>query len=316
MSNRRAARAGTAALVAAIAACAAAAPAPSPEAGVSTVPIRDRYARARVEMVAAVNADRERHGLAPVVLDSLATVVAQDHADEMAGAGFLSHYSADGRAPYERYAAAGGTGHVRENVFRSQRRGGTEPPGSDPWERFDVRVAESWLMASDGHRAAILDPHRARLGVGIAVDHTRGAVYVVQEFVTAAATLSSPGRVLPGQEASVSGRLRVAGARPLMLVLSREPSERPWVARGALPPGGSYPDGGPESLIVPPWAIRWNPDDRSFDLDLRMGRGAEPARWYAILYLAPEDAVRSAVAERRADTRSGWPAAAFVLEVL
>jgi len=313
----RAGRAGAAGMLAAIVAvCAPVPPGPGVDPGVTTVPIRDRYARARVEMVAAVNADRARHGRPPVVLDSLATVVAQDHADEMAAVGFLSHYSANGFAPYERYAAAGGTGHLRENVFRSLRRGGSEPPGSDPWERFDVRGAEAWLMASDGHRAAILDPHRARLGVGIAVDRARGAVYVVQEFVTAAATLATPGRVLPGQEASVSGRLRVPGARPLMLVLSREPSERPWVARGASPPGGPYADGGSESLIVPPWAIRWNPGDRSFGLDLRMGRGAEAARWYAILYVAPEDAVRNALAERRADTRSGWPAAAFVLEVL
>jgi hypothetical protein len=234
----------------------------------------------------------------------------------MAAGGFLSHYSADGLAPYERYAAAGGTGHVRENVFRSQRRGGSRPPGADPWEGFDIRDAEGWLMASTGHREAILDPHRARLGVGIAVDPARGAVYVVQEFVTTAATLVPPGRVLPGQETFVSGRLRETGTRPLMLVLSREPATRPWVDRGASPPGGPYPDGGSESLIVPPWAIRWNSGDRSFGLDLRMGRGADPARWYAILYIAPEDAVREALAERRADTRSGWPAAAFVLEVL
>jgi uncharacterized protein YkwD len=305
------------ALAAAILACATPySREPAPDAGVSTVPIRDRYARARVEMVAEVNADRARHGRQPVVLDSLATIVAQGHAAEMAASGFLSHYSADGRAPYERYAAAGGTGHVRENVFRSQRRGGTQPAGTDPWERFDIRDAEGWLMSSEGHREAILDPHRARLGVGIAVDPTRGAVYVVQEFVTAAAALSPPGRVLPGQEASVTGRLRGVGTRPLMLVLSREPAVRPWVERGTPPPGGPYPDGGEESLIVPPWAIRWNPGDRSFGLDLRMGRGADPARWYAILYIAPEDAVKDALAERRADTRSGWPAAAFVLEVL
>ena len=101
-----------------------------------------------------------------------------------------------------------------------------------------------------------------------------------------------------------------------MLVLAREPAERPWVRSGARPPGGPYLDGGPESLIIPPWAIRWNPTDRSFGLDLRMGRGAESALWYAILYVAPEERVRDALAERRADTDGGWPAAAFVLEVL
>lgn len=286
------------------------------DAGVTTVPIRDRYARARVQMVAAVNADRARHGRPPVVLDSLATVVAQAHAEEMAAGGWLSHYSATGLAPYERFAAAGGTGHVLENVFRSQERARAEWSLDDPWERFDVRDAETWLMASPGHRSAILDVHRARIGVGITVDPARSAVYVVQELVTASATLAHPGRVLPGQEASVSGQLRVAGARPLMLVMMREPTERPWVASGGRPPGGAYADGGPESLVIPPWAIRWNPDDRSFGVRLRMGRGAEPSRWYGVLYVAPDETVREAVTLRRADTDRGWPAAAFVVEVL
>jgi uncharacterized protein YkwD len=311
-------RGSLAAGLAALAALACATPyaSPSPEAGGTTVPIRDRYARARIEMVAAVNADRARDGQPPVVLDSLASVVAQAHAEEMAAGGWLSHYNAAGLAPYERFAAAGGTGHVMENVFRSQARATAEWALDDPWSRFDIREAQSWLMSSSGHRATILDPHRERIGIGIAVDRARSAVYVVQELVTAAATLSHPGMVLPGQEAPVSGSVRAAGARPLMLVLSREPIERPWVASGRRPPGGAYSDGGSEALIIPPWAIRWNPDDRSFGLDLRMGRGAGPSRWYGVLYVATEGAVREAVALRRAATDAGWPAAAFVVEVL
>jgi len=288
---------------------------PEPSGGV-TVPIHDRYARARAEMVVAVNGDRGRHGLAPVSLDSLATVVAQAHAEDMAAGGYLSHYNTAGLAPYERLAAAGGTGHLLENIFRWQQRAAPEWDLDDPWERFDVRVAEAWFMDSPGHRGAILDPHRAWIGIGIAVDPGRSAVYVVQELVTAAATLSHPGRVLPGEDAAVSGRVGTPGARPLMLVLTREPLVRAWAARGERPPGGAYADGGSPSLIVPPWAIRWNPDDRSFGMRLRMGRGAEPARWYGVLYVAPEAAVREAVSSRRAATGQGWPAAAFVVEVL
>lgn len=291
-------------------------PAFEPPAAGTTVPIRDRYARARLDMVGAVNADRARHGRPAVDLDSLATAVAQDHAEEMAAGGWLSHYNAAGLAPYERFAAAGGTGHVLENVFRSQQRARGEWPVDVLWERFDIRHAEAWFMASEGHRKAILDPHRARIGVGIAVDPARGAVYVVQELVTAAATITHPGRVLPGQEAPVSGQLRAPGARPLMLVLTREPIVRPWVASGGRPPGGAYTDGGSQALVIPPWAIRWNPDDRSFGLRLRMGRGEEPARWYGVLYVAPDEAVREALSLRRADTGGGWPAAAFVVEVL
>lgn len=267
-------------------------------------------------MVAAVNADRARHGLDPVTLDSLATVVAQGHAREMAAGGFLSHYNSAGLAPYDRLAAAGGTGHVRENVFRWQERAAAEWTPDDPWERFDIRQAQAWLMESPGHRESILDPHRTRIGVGIAVDPSRAAVYVVQEFVSAAATLATPARVLSGGEAEVSGRVEAAGTRPLLLVLSREPMRRAWVARGERPPGGPYTDGSPEALVVPPWAIRWNPDDRSFDLRLRMGSGSEPSRWYGILYLAPESSVREALSARQAATDGGWPAAAFVIEVL
>ena len=286
------------------------------DAGVTTLPIRDSYARARIEMVAAVNEDRGRHGLPAVALDSLATVVAQSHAEEMAAGGWLSHFTAAGLAPYERFAAAGGTGHVLENVFRSQERSRTQLPAEVIWERFDIREAEGWLMASEGHRKTILDRWHSRIGVGIALDARRGAVYVVQEFVTAAATIEPPGRVLPGQEAAVSGRMRIEGARPLMLVLSREPLVRDWVASGDLPPGGSYPDGGSDALVIPPWAIRWNPGDRSFGLRLRIGRGLDEARWYGVLYAAPEQAVVRAMSDRQADTGIGWPAAAFVVEVL
>jgi hypothetical protein len=267
-------------------------------------------------MVAAVNEDRGRQGMPPVALDSLATVVAQGHAEEMAAGGWLSHFNAAGLAPYERFAAAGGTGHVLENVFRSQERSRTEWPAEVLWERFDIREAERWLMSSEGHRKTILDPHHPRIGVGIALDPRRGSVYVVQEFVTAAATIEPPGRVLPGQEAALSGRMRTPDARPLMLVLTREPLVRDWVADGDRPPGGSYPDGGPDALVIPPWAIRWNPDDRSFGLRLRIGRGIDEARWYGVLYAAPEEAVVRALSDRRADTGKGWPAAAFVVEVL
>lgn len=282
----------------------------------ATVPIPDRFARARLEMVAAVNADRARYGLGSVALDSLATVVAQGHAREMAAEGYLSHYNTAGLAPYERLAAAGGTGHVLENVFRWQERAGPGFELDDPWDRFDIRTAQAWLMDSPGHRAAILDRHRTAIGVGIAVDPSRAAVYVVQELISASATLSYPGRVLPGGVASVSGRVQTPGARPLMLVVTREPFVRAWAARGDRPPAGSYADGSERALVVPPWAIRWNPDDRSFDLRLPMGRGTEPARWYGILYVAPEATVREAVSARQAETGRGWPAAAFVVEVL
>lgn len=298
----------------ALVACApvpAGSPGGSPEA--SPVPIADRYSRARIRLLDAVNRDRAGRGVRPVALDSLATVVAQAHADAMAAEGYLSHYQRDGSTPYLRYAEAGGTGHVLENVYRWRSSAGTD---SGVWVSFDVAEAQSSLIASPGHRATILDPARTHLGVGIAVDDVRGAVYVVQEFVARHATLEVPRRGWRRASTVVTGRMLGARGRPLAVTLSREPGPPGWSLDRQRPPGGSYPDGRGGGIVVPPWAIRWNPSDRSFEVEIGSDSSVASGRWYAVVHVAPESRVREAIGQRRVSTSAGWPGAAFVLDVL
>jgi uncharacterized protein YkwD len=298
----------------ATAACRSVAPPPEAAPAGTEVPIRDRYARQRLVLLDAINADRAAHRLSPVAIDSAATVVAQLHARAMADGGYLSHYAIDGSAPYERASGAGLTAHVRENVFRWTLRTDDPVDPAWPWPRFDVRSAEEWLMASPPHRATILDPRRTHVGLGIAEDRPGSSVYVVQEFLAWHARLEVPARVWRSAPAVVRGTMTAPGTRPLLVYLSREPPAAPWP--GGRPPTGPYQDGGPGGLMVPPWRIRWNVTDRSFSLELAPGALGASSRWYGIVYVASEELVREAIGRRAVGSATGYPGAAFILDVL
>ncbi len=282
---------------------------PSPPAGPPKSPIPDRYARARVDLLAAINEDRHAAGVAPVRLDSLATVVAQGHAAAMATGRFFSHYGLLGEAPYERLARAGLTGHVRENVYRWQVRNLVAVGTVDPWLAFDVEDAHGSLMASSGHRQTILDPHRTHIGIGIASDPADGAVYVVEDFMARHVQIDPPRLALPGTVIPLSGRVADPSIRPLLLLLRREPEADP---RAGNPSPGPYPDGRGEGRVVPPWAIGWRPGGR-FKIDLGPLL-RESGRWYGVVYVAPRKVVEAALAAGTATSDQGWPGAAFVVD--
>lgn len=285
------------------------------ESAVSRVPIADRYANGRLELLALINQDRSANGAPPITLDSLATVTAQAHADAMAAEDFFSHYGWRGDSPYERLAEAGGTAHVRENIFRRVERSSNALTSSDPWFDFDIEAAEKWLMASAGHRESIVDPHRTGVGIGIAVDQTRHTVFVVQDFVAQYVDLEAPARGWRRSATVVRGRVRSPEWRPLVVSLRREPVERAWVAAGQPPPSGPYPDGEGRGAVVPPWAIEWQPMSQSFDLVLPLNRSSPPGRYYGVVYVATGAVVDDAIGRRSVSFEDGWPGGAFVIDL-
>lgn len=305
------------AVLALLAACfparqAAVSPASDPSAVrvLRSVPIRDRFARGRLELLRAINGDRTAAGLRPLILDSLASHAAQRHAEAMAAERFFSHYDRAGRSPYERFAELGGTGHVLENVYQWRERDADPLLRDDPWERFDPRTAQAALMASPPHQAVILDPHRTSVGLGFAVDRERRAVFVVQEFVARHVELSTMDPPSQGAPARLEGRMLEPGLRPLLLVVRREPAAR--ASRESDPPSGSYDDGGVEPKTLPPWAFDVL-GGGAFAVDLEFD--LLPGRYYAVLYVAPAHEVEIALARRRAYSGQGWPGAAIVFEV-
>jgi uncharacterized protein YkwD len=102
-----------------------------------------------------VNRDRRAAGLPPLLADPALAAVAREHSMDMLQNHFVGHVSPTTGGPGDRVTRAGLTfTRLLENVGRNS----------------SVEELEIGLMASPGHRSAILDPRAERLGVGVIVD--------------------------------------------------------------------------------------------------------------------------------------------------
>lgn len=192
---------------------------PSTERAASTidVPALQQY------MVELINADRRGQGLGEVAWDNTAAAAGQDHAQEMAAFGYLSHLNLEGHAPDYRYTRAGGLNSVRENVYEHS--SSRAPHSADEWRDL-VRQAEAALMNSPGHRANILDPTHTHVGIGIAYDATSSRLSIAQEFSGHYVGLDSlPLTAAVGARLTISGRI-LSGSNPL-LNMAYEPAPTP-----------------------------------------------------------------------------------------
>lgn len=174
---------------------------------------------ARQYMLMLINRDRASQGVAPVTLDEAASRAAQQHSDEMACWGYVSHWDRQGRKPDQRYTEAGGSGAVFENVYTNHDIPflGYQSPLAEKqlFERREIEKAQAWFFEQqaprDGHRRNILDPHHNKVGIGLslAIDKNFGSrITVAQEFVNEFVTLAeSPNRLIPGKQSRVTGRL-------------------------------------------------------------------------------------------------------------
>ncbi len=104
------------------------------------------------EMLTLVNKERAAKGLRPVRADSALSNVARKHSMDMFARGYFSHYTPEGKDPFDRMRAD----HVifltaGENLALSQ----------------TLDMAHDGLMKSPGHRANILNPRFGRLGIGV-----------------------------------------------------------------------------------------------------------------------------------------------------
>lgn len=117
-------------------------------------------------MLLLVNQERAKVGLKPLKADLELTEVARSYSRDMFARGYFSHYSPEGKDPFDRIRAA----HVRfiaagENIALAQ----------------TLTIAHNGLMNSPGHRANILNKSFGRLGIGI-VDGGIYGLMIAQEF--------------------------------------------------------------------------------------------------------------------------------------
>jgi uncharacterized protein YkwD len=104
------------------------------------------------QMLILVNNERLKNGLKPVKADTEIAVVARKHSADMFKRGYFSHYTPEGKNPFDRMKA-GGISFLTagENLALAQ----------------TLSIAHTGLMNSPGHRANILNPSFGRLGIGI-----------------------------------------------------------------------------------------------------------------------------------------------------
>jgi uncharacterized protein YkwD len=119
-----------------------------------------------------INAERQRRGLRPLVLDGALTRVARHHSESMARGRFLSHTDREGLDLRGRADALGlhGWKALGENIAYNQ--------GYDDPTAF---VVERW-MVSEKHRENILNGEYTHAGLGV-VRASDGTYYFTQVFM-------------------------------------------------------------------------------------------------------------------------------------
>lgn len=123
--------------------------------------------QAELKMFAMVNQEREKRGIAILVLDDgKLRNVARDHCVDMFERGYFSHYTPEGLSPFDRMTQADvAFVYAGENLALSP----------------NVDLAMQGLMQSKGHRENILSPNFGRIGVGVIDGGIYGEMFC-QEF--------------------------------------------------------------------------------------------------------------------------------------
>jgi len=118
------------------------------------------------QMLDLINQERTSRGIKPLQADPELVPVARAHAADMFARGYFSHYTPEGKDPFQRMSDAG----IR---FRTA--------GENLALAPTLQIAHTGLMNSPGHRANILNPNFGRVGIGIMTGGRRG-IMVSQEF--------------------------------------------------------------------------------------------------------------------------------------
>jgi uncharacterized protein YkwD len=130
--------------------------------------VNDAKARPDLEMkmLQLVNQERTKRGLKPLKWDPEILPVARSHSQDMFAKGYFSHYTLEGKDPFDRIKAAGIKYYsAGENLALGP----------------TLSICHEGLMNSPGHRANILNPTYGRVGIGI-LDGGAYGLMISQEF--------------------------------------------------------------------------------------------------------------------------------------
>jgi uncharacterized protein YkwD len=254
----------------------------------------ERAREAKAALIARINADRVAADAPPLSYDLVAAKAGDAFCLDAARTGVMGHWDLAGRAPYDRFADAGGVDWGGENFGGSSRTG---PPYAADELVGLLLEAHGRMMAEkppdDGHRRAILDPAWTHVGIGVALEG--GEFRMTEEFTRHAAEwIEAPaGRVRAGRTVPVSIQLP-KGWNLATVEIAYEAFPRPLTAREirrrgsyAFPPASQrilprlaspfrYTDGSPGEIVVSNGLVRTS-------VPLLSG----PGSYWVLVYAAP-----------------------------
>lgn len=119
-----------------------------------------------MEMLRLVNEERIKRGLKALKFDPQLVPVARAHSQDMFARSYFSHYTPEGKDPFDRMKSAGIKYYTAgENLALGP----------------TLKICHEGLMNSPGHRANILNPSYGRMGIGI-LDGGSYGLMISQEF--------------------------------------------------------------------------------------------------------------------------------------
>jgi len=156
----------------------------------------------KLVQMAVINESRKKHGADPVMLDILASRVANKMCREAAGTGYVSHWNLAGEKPYHRYAFAGGSDHVSENAYGEWTNGEFEISNNLIGEM--MKAGHERFMnekaPNDGHKKNITEKAHNYIGIGFYMTARHFSYY--EEFINRGLEFSDIPVTLKVNEAS------------------------------------------------------------------------------------------------------------------
>ena len=117
-------------------------------------------------MFAMVNKERTSRGFSALTTSDSLVTIARAHCTDMFARGYFSHYTLEGRSPFDRMVASDITfNYAGENLALAP----------------SVDLAMKGLMQSPGHKANILSTNFRRVGIGVIDGGVYGEMFC-QEF--------------------------------------------------------------------------------------------------------------------------------------
>jgi len=251
------------------------------------------FAAAKRRLLATINAERESAGARPLAYDLVGAKAGDAFCREEAEHRFTGHWDLEGRAPYVRWAEAGGVDYEAENAAGRSRGGGAFRESVEELLLATHRLFMEERPPDDLHKETVLDPAFTHVGIGAAV--LGGEFRMTEEFSRHVAEwIEVPAAPVAGVRAAPFAAQLPRGWSVGAVGIAFEPPPRPMTARQIERRAQyGYPRAVRSLRPLLPANQRWSDGSRGdfpissgrVSLDVPLDRG--PGFYFVMVYAGP-----------------------------